>query len=53
VLCERLVVAAFLSLLPFVLIAGHNRAESPTRHFDFDAFYLSGQMVLHGEGTGQ
>ncbi len=42
----------FLLLLTPILIITHNARESGSgRHWDFQAFYLGAEMVIHGEGS--
>lgn len=42
---------AVLVAITWLLTSVHNSAETSTRRWDFQAFYLAGAMALHGEGA--
>lgn len=42
--------AVFLIFLTLIITLKHNIRESATEHWDFQAFYLGAQMIVHGEG---
>lgn len=42
---------AMLVAITWFLTSVHNSGETSTRRWDFQAFYVAGAMVLHGEGA--